>query len=203
MSDDEDEANLNDYDLVDDGDEDVLSDLEGDESENDALFQKLEKNIGEDLANKEYELPEKQEKSSLFDKDSDDEGEEDVAWTISDDEDEEDVDMDGNVTIKSGKNESGNTKKRKLESDGEGKGKGKVKGAPNRKRRKLNAADKQKLKEELTILITKILKKFPDGLEMLDLWRKITATLSAEQAVIKKVLPPVLKTLAKQKDING
>eukprot|EP00483_Globobulimina_turgida_P009058 UN09076 len=65
MSDDEDENNLNNYDLVDDGEEDVLSDLDGDESENDELFRKLEKNIGEDLANKEYELPEKEVKDGL------------------------------------------------------------------------------------------------------------------------------------------
>merc|ERR1712244_124155 len=70
-------------------------------------------------------------------------------------------------------------------------------------KRKLNAVDEKKLHDELTNLITKILKKFPDGLEMIALWRKITASISAESNVIKKVLPRVLKTLAKLKDKNG
>eukprot|EP01083_Nonionella_stella_P233183 821889_1 len=97
-------------------------------------------------------------------------------------------------------NNNNDNKKRKLDNKDN---KNNKNNGPNKKRRKLNAVDEQKLKEELKILLTKILKKFPDGLEMLDLWRKITATLSAEAGVIKKVLPPVLKMLASKKDING
>eukprot|EP01084_Bolivina_argentea_P130507 230375_1 len=101
MSDDEDENNLNDYDLLDDNENDIFEENNGNESEDNEEFKKLEKNIGQDLANKEYELPEKEIKNGLFDNDSDDGNDDDMAWTISDDDDDDDNDnMDGNVMIK-------------------------------------------------------------------------------------------------------
>merc|ERR1711933_672725 len=89
ISDDEDETNLNDYDALHDHEEDILSDDDGNQSEDDDAFKKLEKNIGSDLANKEYEVPKKEK---TFDKDSDDEDDGDIAWTISDDDDDDEDD---------------------------------------------------------------------------------------------------------------
>lgn len=80
------------------------------------------------------------------------------------------------------------SKKRKLKDAGGGKN----------KRRKLNEPDLGKLQEEMEVLVTKIFKKFPDGLDMIGLWRKITASLSADTDSIKKVLPLALKAVAKK-----
>ena len=52
--------------------------------------------------------------------------------------------------------------------------------------------------EETQLLVIKIFKKFPDRLQMQDLWRKITANLSADTDSIKRVLPLVLKATVKK-----
>ena len=217
MSDDEDETNLNNYDRIDDHEQDIMSDDDGNESEKDETFKKLEKNIDQDITTKEYQIP-KKDKKNEFEQDSDVDDEGDKIWNISDDDsDDDDDDDDINDMVKINRKKKGNnnnnnnnknnknnnnkkkkkknSKKRKFDNDN--------KGGPNAKKRKLNAEDEKKLKEELTDLITKILKKHPDGLAMYTLWGKITASLSAEQSAIKAVLSPVFKKLIKVKNKDG
>merc|ERR1712154_508581 len=104
MSYDEDERNLNNWDVVNDEEEDVLTENDGNESEQDEVFKKLEKNIGDDLVNKEYDVPSKDIKKGLFDNESEDE-DEDALWNISDDDEEDEDDEDQNVRIKNKKGE--------------------------------------------------------------------------------------------------
>merc|ERR1712129_151458 len=96
---------------------------------------------------------------------------------------------------KKGKNNK-NNKKRKLEASADDRKQ------KQRKQRKINPEDEKRLEEELTVLLTKILKKFPAGLTMVELWRKITASLAVDAAVLKKVLPRVLKALARKKEAS-
>merc|ERR1712228_701375 len=175
---------MNNYDVLDDGEEDIWSDDE-DESEQNELFKKMKQNINSNLTEKEYEVPTADKKNnSLFDEESDDENEGQI-WRISEDEDDEDDDMDDdNVKIKKSKN----SKKRKLSDE--------KKDRPNnKKKRRLNAKkiDSNKLKEELTEIITKILKKFADGLDMITLWKKVNSTLSYNQDAMKKAMGAVIK----------
>merc|ERR1711879_373526 len=122
---------------------------------------------------------------------------------ISDDEDSDDDADDGAVRVK---RKDGDKKK----EDGDGAESGKkrklnaIKSPDKRnKKRKLNEEDLAKLQEEMKLLVTKIFKKFPDGLQMTDLWSKIIASLSAQPHSIKKVLVPVLKEIAKKTVANG
>merc|ERR1712048_1029802 len=140
----------------------------------------------------EYEVPVVKNKTNgLFDgEDSDDEDAEDgKLWNISEDEDDEDEDAeDDNVKIK----KAVNSKKRPLD-DKNGSG-----SPNNKKKRKLNKqqnVDKDKLKEELTEIITKILKKYPDGLALATIWQKIQSTLSYDRAVIVSVMGTVIKEI--------
>lgn len=194
ISDDEDDTNLNDYDVIDDGEEDLLE-SDGDESEEGEAFKKLKTNLGggDEFLQKEYKVPIDEEKEELTD---DEDGDGDRTWAISDDEDDEDDDDDGAVRVK---RKDGDKKKEDKEGESGGK-KRKLNTSPGgkRKKRKLNEEDLGKLQEEMKQLVTKIFKKFPDGLLMIDLWRKITASLSADTQSIKKVLPNVLKEIAKK-----
>merc|ERR1712228_268023 len=190
---DEDERNMNNYDVLDDGEEDIWSDDE-DESEQNELFKKMKQNINSNLTEKEYEVPTADKKNnSLFDEESDDENEGQI-WRISEDEDDEDDDMeDDNVKIKKSKN----SKKRKLSDE--------KKDRPNnKKKRRLNAKkiDSNKLKEELTEIITKILKKFADGLDMITLWKKVNSTLSYNQDAMKKAMGAVIKEICKRNTVQ-
>merc|ERR1711971_175601 len=96
MSDDEDERNMNNYDVMDDGEEDIWSDDEAeDESEQNEIFQKMEKNLKDNLTEKEYEVPvPKNNANGLFDGEdsADEDGEDGKIWNISGDEDDEDED---------------------------------------------------------------------------------------------------------------
>ena len=197
ISDDEDERNMNNYDVLDDGEEDVWSGDEDDESEQNELFQKMKQNLGANLTEKEYEVPVADKKeNSLFDEESDDENEGQI-WRISDDEDDEDDDVDDdNVKIK--KTQSANPKKRKLD-DADAKNKNK-----KTKRRKLNDSkiDSNKLKEELTEIITKILKKFADGLDMITLWKKVNSALSYNLDAMKKAMGAVIKEICRRNTVQ-
>merc|ERR1712228_943239 len=183
---DEDERNMNNYDVLDDGEEDIWSDDE-DESEQNELFKKMKQNINSNLTEKEYEVPTADKKdNSLFDEESDDENEGQI-WRISEDMD------DDNVKIKKSKN----SKKRKLSDE--------KKDRPNnKKKRRLNAKkiDSNKLKEELTEIITKILKKFADGLDMITLWKKVNSTLSYNQDAMKKAMGAVIKEICKRNTVT-
>merc|ERR1712087_3778 len=100
MSDDEDERNMNNHDVVDDDELDVLSDAE-DESEEDEQFRKIRDNLAQNLTEREYKVAvdEKEKKANEI-------------WSQSDDDDDDDDDeeeQDQNVKI-------AKTKKRKLEN---------------------------------------------------------------------------------------
>ena len=200
ISDDEDDTNLNDYDVIDDGEEDVLESDTG-SSEDGEAFRKLKANLdADDLHKKEYALPvEDKKKEELSD---DEDGDNDGTWAISDDDtDDEDADGGGGVKLK----RKGEGEADKKDGDKEGGKKRKLGASPGgkRKKRKLNEEDLGKLEEEMKVLVTKIFKKFPDGLQMVDLWRKIIASLSADADSIKKALPKVLKAIGKKVMVNG
>merc|ERR1712013_430703 len=171
------------------------------------VFQKLQKSLGEDLANKEYEVPMANDKRAAAEDDSDIEADgadanTDAAhgdhsnWAISDDDSEDSDDGGGGVYVKKRTTKG---KKRKLEASASASAEEKKR---KLKQRKLNPEDEKRLEEELTVLLTKILKKFPAGLTMVELWRKITASLAVDAAVLKKVLPRVLKALARKKEAS-
>merc|ERR1712129_468970 len=155
----------------------------------------LKRNLNENFIEKEHEVPiaKKQNGIGNDDDDSDDGNEDDTIWSISDDEDDEDDDAeDDNVKIK----KAIGGKKRALDNANES--------APdNKKKRKLNQngkkkkkqVDKQKLNEEMTEIITKILLKFPDGLDIPTIWRKIASTLSYDAVLIKETMKIVMKEI--------
>lgn len=202
MSDDEDERNMNNHDVVDDDELDVLSDDE-DESEEDEQFRKIRDNLAQNLTEREYKVAvdEKEKKANEIWSQSDDENDDDAAidvWRISDDDDDDDDDeeeQDQNVKI-------AKTKKRKLENvNGQSSGSQK-----QVKRRRLNAQnvkiDANKLKEELTEIITKILKKFADGLDMITLWKKVNSALSFNQNAMKKAMGCVIKEICRRNTVK-
>ena len=77
------------------------------------------------------------------------------------------------------------------------------KGNNDSKRRKLNPEDEKKLKEELSHLTIKILKKNPDGIDMYELLGKIKASISADANALKATLAAVFKKLVKVREKNG
>jgi len=197
ISDDEDDTNLNDYDVIDDGEEDLLESDGFGSSEEGASFKKLKANMEDpEFTKKEYALPIEDKKKEELTDDEEDEGD---LWNVSDSEEESDDD-DGAVKVKRKEGdkekeaEKKGGKKRALTGGG---------GGRKSKKRKLNEEDLDKLKEEMQLLVTKIFKQNPNGLQMQELWQKITATLSADADSIKKALAFVLKAIAKKVTVGS
>lgn len=211
MSDDEDEQNMNDYDIMDDEESDHMSDNsmnvfndDDHDSEDDEEYKKLKKALDEDLDTKEYPLPENNMSANAMNGyiSSSDDDEHTNEWNISDDEeDENDIEdnVEADMGVKVVRVIAENDKKRKLNMDDSNHSSEMQ--APEKKKKKIDK--KSKVTSIQTITdddVIRIFKRNGGEIVVKVLYMKLAAIFTMDPAQLRMQMKDILKRVASLKN---